>query len=138
MAGSGSSPIFVRFDQLQVDLSSGDLRKSDGRATRIPQQPLQVLRLLLQAEGRVVTREQLRGALWPEDTFVDFEHGTLHWAEQHVASGLAALLIATEPMFILVLACRMWGQQHLTTTDLPKPSRASSIPVTRLRMHQER
>jgi len=31
-------------------------------------------------------------------------HGTLHWAEQHVASGLAALLIATEPMFILVLA----------------------------------
>src|ERR1700739_3429602 len=32
-------------------------------------------------------------------------HGTLHWAEQHVASGLAALLIATEPMFILVLAC---------------------------------
>jgi Tol biopolymer transport system component/DNA-binding winged helix-turn-helix (wHTH) protein len=75
MAGSSSSPIFVRFDQLQVDLSSGDLRKSDGRAARIPQQPLQVLRLLLQAEGRVVTREQLRGALWPEDTFVDFEHG---------------------------------------------------------------
>ena len=31
-------------------------------------------------------------------------HGSLHWAEQHVASGLAALLIATEPMFILVLA----------------------------------
>lgn len=75
MASSSSSPIFVRFDQLQVDLSSGDLRKSDGGATRIQQQPLQVLRLLLQAEGRVVTREQLRGALWPEDTFVDFEHG---------------------------------------------------------------
>jgi drug/metabolite transporter (DMT)-like permease len=40
-------------------------------------------------------------------------HGTLHWAEQHVASGLAALLIATEPMFILVLA---WfsGQQKIS------------------------
>jgi Tol biopolymer transport system component/DNA-binding winged helix-turn-helix (wHTH) protein len=75
VASSSSSSIFVRFDQLQVDLSSGDLRKSDGRSTRIQQQPLQVLRLLLQAEGRVVTREQLRGALWPEDTFVDFEHG---------------------------------------------------------------
>jgi Tol biopolymer transport system component/DNA-binding winged helix-turn-helix (wHTH) protein len=75
VASSSASPIFVRFDQLQVDLSSGDLRKSDGGATRIQQQPLQVLRLLLQAEGRVVTREQLRGALWPEDTFVDFEHG---------------------------------------------------------------
>ena len=41
----------------------------------IQEQPLQVLRLLLEAEGKVVTREQLRGALWPDDTFVDFEHG---------------------------------------------------------------
>ena len=40
-------------------------------------------------------------------------HGTLHWAEQHVASGLAALLIATEPMFILVLAWAS-GQQKIS------------------------
>jgi drug/metabolite transporter (DMT)-like permease len=40
-------------------------------------------------------------------------HGTLHWAEQHVGSGLAALLIATEPMFILVLAWSM-GQQKIS------------------------
>ena len=40
-------------------------------------------------------------------------HGTLHWAEQHVASGLAALLIATEPMFILVLA-GLSGQQKIS------------------------
>src|SRR5262250_1986059 len=40
-------------------------------------------------------------------------HGTLHWAEQHVASGLAALLIATEPMFILVLAWAA-GQQRIS------------------------
>ena len=40
-------------------------------------------------------------------------HGTLHWAEQYVGSGLAALLIATEPMFILVLAWTM-GQQKIS------------------------
>ena len=40
-------------------------------------------------------------------------HGTPHWAEQHVASGLAALLIATEPMFILVLAWAS-GQQKIS------------------------
>jgi drug/metabolite transporter (DMT)-like permease len=40
-------------------------------------------------------------------------HGTLHWAEQYVGSGLAALLIATEPMFILVLAWMM-GQQKIS------------------------
>jgi drug/metabolite transporter (DMT)-like permease len=43
-------------------------------------------------------------------------HGTLHWAEQHVASGLAALLIATEPMFILVLAWAT-GQQRISRTS---------------------
>jgi drug/metabolite transporter (DMT)-like permease len=40
-------------------------------------------------------------------------HGTLHWAEQYVGSGLAALLIATEPMFILLLAWSM-GQQKIS------------------------
>src|SRR5437763_7612239 len=45
-------------------------------------------------------------------------HGTLHWAEQHVASGLAALLIATEPMFILLLA---WASRQ------QKISRASAL-----------
>jgi DNA-binding winged helix-turn-helix (wHTH) protein len=67
--------VCVRFDRFQVDLSSGDLRTSGGVAVRIQQQPLQVLRLLLEAEGKVVSREQLRAALWPEETFVDFEHG---------------------------------------------------------------
>jgi len=44
-------------------------------------------------------------------------HGTLHWAEQYVGSGLAALLIATEPMFILVLAWSM-GQQRISRISL--------------------
>ena len=41
----------------------------------IQEQPFQVLRMLLQADGEVVTREELCAALWPKDTFVDFEHG---------------------------------------------------------------
>jgi Tol biopolymer transport system component/DNA-binding winged helix-turn-helix (wHTH) protein len=64
----------VRFDFFRVDLSSGELFRSGVRVP-IQDQPFQVLRLLLEAEGRVVTREQLRAALWPQDTFVDFEHG---------------------------------------------------------------
>jgi DNA-binding winged helix-turn-helix (wHTH) protein len=56
-----------------VDLSSGELFRSGVRVP-IQDQPLQLLRLLLEAEGRVVTREQLRAALWPQNTFVDFEH----------------------------------------------------------------
>jgi DNA-binding winged helix-turn-helix (wHTH) protein len=75
VATSSSSSVCARFDRFQVDLSSGDLRTPERASGRMQQQPLQVLRLLLAAEGRVVTREQLRVALWPDDTFVDFEHG---------------------------------------------------------------
>lgn len=64
----------ARFDSFQVDLSSSELFRAGVRVP-IQEQPLQVLRLLLEAEGKVVTREQLRMALWPQDTFVDFEHG---------------------------------------------------------------
>ena len=66
--------MYARFDCFQVDLSSSELFRSGVRVP-IQEKPLQVLRLLLEAEGGVVTREQLRSALWPEDTFVDFEHG---------------------------------------------------------------
>lgn len=74
MATSFPSPVYARFNGLQVDLASGVVRKSSGAPARLQQKPLQVLRLLLGAEGRIVTREQLRAALWPENTFVDFEH----------------------------------------------------------------
>ena len=75
MATSRFSPVCARFDQFEVDLVSGELRVPGVPWIRIQQLPLQVLRLLLEAEGRVVTREQLRSALWSENTFVDFEHG---------------------------------------------------------------
>ena len=64
----------ARFDSFQVDLGSNELFRSGVRVP-IQEQPLQVLRLLLEAEGKVVTREQICAALWPENTFVDFEHG---------------------------------------------------------------
>ena len=67
-------PACARFDQFQLDLNSGLLQRSGARVP-VQAQPLQVLRLLLQAEGKVVTREELRKILWPEDTFVDFELG---------------------------------------------------------------
>jgi Tol biopolymer transport system component/DNA-binding winged helix-turn-helix (wHTH) protein len=75
VATSRASSASARFDRFTVDLNSGELRRADGPCVRIQQKPLQVLRRLLEAEGAVVTRDQLRGALWPGETFVDFEHG---------------------------------------------------------------
>ena len=74
MTTNGSAAARARFDRFNVDLCSGKLQRS-GLNVPIQGQPFQVLRLLLLARGEVVSREQLRSALWPEDTFVDFEHG---------------------------------------------------------------
>jgi DNA-binding winged helix-turn-helix (wHTH) protein/Tol biopolymer transport system component len=64
----------ARFDRFNVDLTTGKLQRS-GLNVPIQTRPFQVLRLLLIADGQVVSRDQLRAALWAEDTFVDFEHG---------------------------------------------------------------
>ncbi len=64
----------VCFGAFEIDLRSGELRKH-GLKIKIQEQPLQVLAMLLEHPGQTVTREELRKKLWPEDTFVDFEHG---------------------------------------------------------------
>ena len=63
----------VRFSSFELDLRAGELRKH-GLRIKLQDQPLQVLTLLLEKPGEVVTREQLRDRLWPADTFVDFDH----------------------------------------------------------------
>jgi DNA-binding winged helix-turn-helix (wHTH) protein/Tol biopolymer transport system component len=74
MTAANPFPACARFDQFQVDFTNGVLERS-GIRVPVQGQPLQALRLLLQADGKVVTREELRKVLWPEDTFVDFELG---------------------------------------------------------------
>ena len=63
-----------RFSVFQLDLRSGELRKS-GMRVSLQQQPFQVLSCLLERPGELITRDELRQRLWPQDTFVDFEHG---------------------------------------------------------------
>jgi DNA-binding winged helix-turn-helix (wHTH) protein/Tol biopolymer transport system component len=66
------SPRLVRFGSFEVDLQSGELRKS-GLKLKLTGQPFQVLAILLEQPGRVITREELQKRLWP-DTFVDVDH----------------------------------------------------------------
>ena len=64
----------VRFGVFELDLRTGELRKA-GRKINLPDQPLQVLRTLLDRPGDLVSREELRHRLWAAETFVDFERG---------------------------------------------------------------
>ena len=63
----------VRFGVFEADLHAGELRKQ-GRRLKLQTQPFQVLKLLLEHPGEVITREEFRNRLWPGDTFVDFDH----------------------------------------------------------------
>src|SRR5262247_1484891 len=62
------------FDQFEADVNAAELRRN-GTRLRLQLQPFQVLVALLERPGEVVTREELRQRLWPQDTFVDFDHG---------------------------------------------------------------
>ena len=64
----------LHFGVFEVDLKAGELRKH-GLRLKLPEQPFQVLSVLLENPGEIVTREELRSRLWPGDTFVDFDHG---------------------------------------------------------------
>lgn len=66
-------PTAFRFGPFEADLRELELRKR-GVKLRLQEQPFQVLALLLQRAGELVSREELRTALWPADTFVDFDH----------------------------------------------------------------
>jgi DNA-binding winged helix-turn-helix (wHTH) protein/Tol biopolymer transport system component len=64
----------VRFGQFELDLRTRQLTKN-GAKVRLSQQPIQVLLLLLEIPGEIVTREEFRQRLWSSDVFVDFDHG---------------------------------------------------------------
>lgn len=63
-----------RFGAFEINLDSGELRKH-GIRLRLSGQPFQVLAVLVERAGDVVTREELHSKLWQVDTFVDFDHG---------------------------------------------------------------
>ena len=72
--GAARHACVVRFASFQVDLRAGELRRN-GIKVRIPDQSLQVLAMLLENSGDVVTRQELQQRLWPNGTIVEFEHG---------------------------------------------------------------
>ena len=73
MSDNDGRPRRVHFSVFEVDLHTGELRRQ-GLKVKLHGQPFQVLAMLLERPGELVTREEIREKLWPEDTFIDFEH----------------------------------------------------------------
>jgi len=72
MAQPATNPRIVQFGLFELDLDARELRKS-GVRIKLQEQPFQILAMLLERPGTVVTREELQKKLWPGDTFVDFD-----------------------------------------------------------------
>jgi DNA-binding winged helix-turn-helix (wHTH) protein/tetratricopeptide (TPR) repeat protein len=106
------SPAFLKFGPYVVDLRAGELRKLGSRI-RLQEKPLRVLAALAGQRGQLVTREELKGRLWPEDTFVDFETG-LNTAVSKLRDALAD--DAEKPRYIETIPRR--GYRFLVPVEL--------------------
>src|SRR5713101_8687207 len=102
MAVPAESPNKVRFGAFEVDLRTAELR-NNGHKLMLQGQPFQILTVLLERPGQLVTREELKKQLWPADTFVDFDH-SLNKAVNRLREALEES--AEQPRFIETLPRR--------------------------------
>jgi TolB-like protein/DNA-binding winged helix-turn-helix (wHTH) protein len=111
----------ARFGPYSLDLRSGELRKL-GTKIKMGEQSFRILCLLLDANGEMVTREELRTKLWPSDTFVDFDHG-LNSAVQRLRDCLSDS--AENPRWIQTVPRRGYrfvGQVDWRQAEKPVPA----------------
>src|SRR6202030_3703943 len=113
----------LRFGVFELDLRAGELRKH-GMRIRLQEQPFQILAMLVEHPGEVVTREELQKKLWPADIFVDFDHG-LNKAINKVRDALGDS--AENPRFVETVARR--GYRFLSEVKIAD---ASSIRTSEL------
>jgi len=113
-----------RFGAFEADATTGELRRQ-GIRIRLNAQPFQVLCLLLERPGELLTREQISRELWPEGTFVDYEHG-VNSAVNRIRESLADT--ASSPRFIETLARR--GYRFVAPVErIGTPSQASTEQI---------
>jgi Tol biopolymer transport system component/DNA-binding winged helix-turn-helix (wHTH) protein len=111
----------VRFGVFEADLHTGELRKN-GVKVPLQGQPFQVCAILLSRSGELVSREELRQQVWPEDTFVDFDHA-LNTAITKIRLALGDQ--ADNPRFVETLPRR--GYRFIAPVE--KPSSSTLVPA---------
>jgi TolB-like protein/Flp pilus assembly protein TadD len=116
MDGSAEQRIY-RFEGFAFDPLAGELRRQ-GRKLKIQGQPVEILTMLLERPGEIVTREELQQKLWPENTFVDFEH-SLNAAIKRLRDAMGDS--AEAPRYVETLARR--GYRFIGVVERPQAIR---------------
>jgi len=119
-----SNSKIARFGVFELDLGAGELRKN-GAKLRLQGQPFQVLALLLERAGEIVSREELQQKLWASDTFVDFDH-SLNTAINKVREALGDS--ASSPRYVETLARRGYRFIAPVQNSEPAPSTVAPTP----------
>jgi DNA-binding winged helix-turn-helix (wHTH) protein len=114
-----------RFGGFELDTGAGELRRNGDRI-KLPPQPFKVLELLVRRCAGILTRDEIRDAIWREDTFVDFEQG-LNFCIRQIREALGDT--ASAPRFIETLPRR--GYRFLMPVETPAPATGPK-PATRL------
>jgi cholera toxin transcriptional activator len=114
-----------KFDEFEADLKAAELRKN-GTRLKLQLQPFQVLVALLERPQQVLSREELRQRLWPEDTFVDFDHG-LNTAMAKLRDVLGDS--ATNPRYIETIAKRGYRFLGNVSAIEEQPRAVAATPV---------
>jgi DNA-binding winged helix-turn-helix (wHTH) protein len=118
------TPRVILFGPFTAHLDSGELRR-DGHKIRLQAQPFNLLVMLLERPGEVVSRDQIREKLWPADTFVDFDH-SLGTAINKIRSALNDS--AETPRFVETLPKR--GYRFVADVrQAPTPASNVSVAV---------
>jgi DNA-binding winged helix-turn-helix (wHTH) protein/Tol biopolymer transport system component len=120
----------IRFGVFELDLNTGVLRKN-GTRIRCQEQPLQVLAALAERPGELITREELRRRVWPQDTFVDFDHA-LNTAIKKIRAALND--DADSPRYIETVPRR--GYRLLVPVEQPSTSSPPLAPAVRAKHHR--
>ncbi len=112
----------ARFGPYEVDVRSGELRKF-GTRVKMGEQPFQILLVLLERPGELVTREELRAKLWADNTFVDFDHG-LNSAVQRLRDCLSDS--AGKPQWVETIPRR--GYRFIGQVEWPEEGLSPEVP----------
>jgi cholera toxin transcriptional activator len=120
---SASNPARYRFGAFEADAATGELRRG-GIRVRVHVQPSQVLLLLLEKPGVVLTRDEIARELWPDGTFVDFDHG-VNSAVNRIREALGDK--AKSPRYIETLARR--GYRFVAPVERLAQVSAEDVPL---------
>jgi Tol biopolymer transport system component/DNA-binding winged helix-turn-helix (wHTH) protein len=121
MNNVAKAPRMVRFGLFEYTITTGELSRR-GHKVKLVGQPVQLLNLLIERPGEVVTREEMRSRLWPEGTFVDFEH-SLNAAIKRLRRALGDS--AAKPRYIETMARQ--GYRFIAPVEIPEIETTTAV-----------